>query len=161
MIAKRLNEPWNCAGMAIRIEGHCFLLRYPEDFKNVSELTSKLDIITEDLSQHKEIIVDVNSDVFKEIKKARDFDLMARYTLDKRNAVIKYQPMLSKIYKINYSADVICFLVDENGNEIDVRKHIPDIKVTQALMEADEFVYRRACRALSLLPPPSLWLWLS
>ena len=149
VLAKRLDEPWNCAGMAIRVEGHCFMMRYPQNYKTTSELMSKIDIITEDLSHHKDIIVDIESDVFKEIKKDREFDHLARVSLDKKSAVIKYQPMLSKIYRINYCADVIAFLTDEDGNEIDVRKHIPDLKITQTLMDADEFVYRRACRALS------------
>ena len=39
--------------------------------------------------------------------------------------------------------------MDEAGNEVDVRGHIPDIRVTQSLLDTDEFVYRRACRALS------------
>lgn len=148
-IAKRLIEPWNCGGMAIRIEGHCFLMRFPRDYNSYSELMGKLDLICEDITDHKEIIVDVDSNEFKELKKSRDFDAMARHALDNKKAIIKYQPMLSKIYRINYCADVICFFVDENGNEIDARKHISDTKVTQALMDADEFVYRRACRVLA------------
>jgi EAL domain-containing protein (putative c-di-GMP-specific phosphodiesterase class I) len=57
--------------------------------------------------------------------------------------------MLSKVYKINYCADALCFFTDEYGNEIDMRGHIPDTRVTQTLLETDEFVYRKACRALA------------
>lgn len=151
IIAKRLEEPWNCAGMAIRIEGHCFMMQYPKNYESSFELMSRLDVICENIAERKETIVDVDSVEFMELKKAKDIDQLARVTLDKRTAVIKYQPMLSKVYRINYCADVFCFLTDDEGNEIDTRKHIPDIKVTQALMDADEFVYRRACRAMAFL----------
>ncbi len=149
VIAQRLDEPWNSGGMAIRIEGHCFLMRYPEDYMSYSELMSKLDLICDDIADRKEIIVDIDSNEFKELKKARDFDAMARNAVERKTASIRYQPMLSKIYRINYCADVICFLTDENGNEIDARQYITDNKITQALMDTDEFVYRRACRALA------------
>ncbi len=148
-IAQRLKEPWNCSGMVIKIDGHCFMVRYPQNYTNAAELMNKLDIINEDISDNNNVIVDIDSVEFKELRKARDFDLMAKISLDKKTAVIKYQPVLSKKYRINYSADVICFPVDENGNEIDIRKHIPDVKITTTLMDTDEFVYRRACRAMS------------
>jgi EAL domain-containing protein (putative c-di-GMP-specific phosphodiesterase class I) len=148
-IAQRLKEPWSSSGMAIRIEGHCFLMRYPVNYTTTAELMSRIDIVTEDIADNNEIIVDIDSVGFKELKKARDYDNMARMSLDKKASVIKFQPVLSKIYRINYSADVIFFPLDENGNEVDLRKNIPDIKTTQALMDVDEYVYRRACRALS------------
>ena len=148
-IAQRMKEPWNSSGMAIRVEGNCFLMRYPVNYATTAELMSRIDIVAEDIADNKEIIVDIDSVEFRELKKARDYDDMARKSLDKKASVIKYQPVLSKIYKINYSADVIFFPLDEDGNEIDLRKNIPDTKTTQALMEVDEYVYRRACRALA------------
>ncbi|MBQ6588218.1 MAG: EAL domain-containing protein [Butyrivibrio sp.] len=148
-IALRLNEPWNSSGMAIRVEGHCFLMRYPVNYMTTAELMSRIDIVTQDIPTAEETIVDIDSVEFKELKKARDYDNTARISLDKKASVIKYQPVLSKIYKINYSADVIFFPLDKDGNEIDLRKHIPDVKTTQTLMDVDEYVYRRACRALS------------
>ena len=148
-IASRLKEPWNSSGMAIKVEGHCFLMRYPTNYRTTAELMSRIDIVNEDIPSSKEIIVDLDSVEFKAIKKARDYDNLARMSLDKKASVIKFQPVLSKIYKINYCADVIFYPLDENGNEVDLRKNIPDIKITQSLMDVDEYVYRRACRALS------------
>ncbi|WP_029230738.1 EAL domain-containing protein [Butyrivibrio sp. VCB2006] len=148
-IAERLKEPWNSAGMAIRVEVHCFLIKYPNNYETTAELMNKIDIVTEDIASNKSTIVDIDSVEFKELKKARDYDHLARISLDKKASVIKYQPMLSKVYRINYSADVIYFPLDENGNEVDLRKNIPDVKATQALLDVDEYVYRRACRALS------------
>ena len=125
------------------------MISYPDDYMTTSELINKIEFITEDIAEHTEIIVGIDEFKFNEKKKARDFDVLARENIDSKKAIIKFQPILSKKYKINYSADVICFFVDEAGNEVDVRGHIPDIKVTQSLLDTDEFVYRRACRALS------------
>ncbi len=148
-VAKRLQEPWSSSGMAIKIEGHCFLINYPDNYETTSELINKIDIITEDIAVQTSIIVDVDEYKFNEKKQARDFDLLARENIDAKKAVIKFQPVLSKKYRINYCADILCFFMDEAGNEVDVRGHIPDVKVTQSLLDTDEFVYRRACRALS------------
>ncbi|WP_026652709.1 GGDEF domain-containing protein [Butyrivibrio proteoclasticus] len=148
-IVKRLEQPWNYNNMAIRAYGCCYLMDYPKHYISAADLISKLDIISEYTSEKKDDIIDIDSIDFSSIKKARDYDEMARNSMDLKKAVVKFQPMLSKVYKINYSADVFCFLIDEYGNEIDMRGHIPDVKVTQALMDVDEFVYRRACRALA------------
>jgi EAL domain-containing protein (putative c-di-GMP-specific phosphodiesterase class I) len=148
-VAKRLQEPWSSSGMAIKIEGHCFLINYPDNYETTSELINKIDIITEDIAVQTSLIVDVDEYKFNEKKQARDFDLLARENIDAKKAVIKFQPVLSKKYRINYCADILCFFMDEAGNEVDVRGHIPDVKVTQSLLDTDEFVYRRACRALS------------
>jgi EAL domain-containing protein (putative c-di-GMP-specific phosphodiesterase class I) len=78
-----------------------------------------------------------------------DYDLLSRTSIDAKTAVVKFQPMLSKVYRINYCADAICFMYDDLGNEVDMRGHIPDVRVTQALLDTDEFVYRRTCRALN------------
>ncbi len=148
-ISKRLHEPWNSSGMAIKVEGHLLLMCYPENYKTQADLMSKVDAVYGSLSNHQDMIVDVNEFGFREVKRISDFDILARENLENKTAVIKYQPVLSKIYKINYCADVIAYLVDDKGNEVDVRKHIPDIRITQSLLDMDEFVYRRACRALS------------
>lgn len=148
-IAKRLNDPWNSGGMAIRIEGHCFLIKYPDNYETTAGLISRLDVVTEDIANSKDTIVVLDDAEFWKAKKARDFDAMARASLDKKNATIKYQPVLSKIYRINYSADVLFFPKDDNGNEIDLRYFVPDAKSSQALIDVDEYVYRSACRALS------------
>ncbi len=148
-IAKRLKEPWNSSNMAIHIDGHCFVIKYPDHYETTAELMNRIDIITEDIAGVRDVIIDLDDSKYKEIKKYRDYDVLARGSLDAKRAVVKFQPILSKVYKINYSADAICFFVDENGNEVDLRQHIPDIRVTQALMDTDEFVYRRACRALA------------
>ena len=149
IIAKRLRKPWTFSNMAIRVEGHCFIMNYPRHYENVPDLMSKIEMIIEDIGNNPEPIVKVDDIDFYERKKSMDYDVMARNNLDTRLAVIKFQPMLSKIYKINYSADVNCFLVDAEGNEIDMRGKVPDIKVTQALLDTDEYVLRRACRALA------------
>ncbi len=148
-IAKRIHEPWESSGMQIRIEGHVFLMRYPQNYSTSPELMTKIDILTDDLSRYKDVIIDTDNFEYNEIKKARDIDFTVRTNLDNKTAVVKFQPILSKIYKINYNVDAICFFADENGEEIDVRGKIPDVKTTQALMDTDEYVFRKACRALS------------
>lgn len=149
IVADRLKKPWTFSNMAIRVEAHCFIMNYPRHYESVPDLMSKLEMIIEDIGNNPETIVNADDIDFYDRKKSMDYDVMARNNLDTRMAVIKFQPMLSKIYKINYSADVLCFLIDEEGNEIDMRGKIPDIKVTQALLDTDEFVIRRACRALA------------
>ena len=148
-IARRLHEPWNSAGMAIRVEGHLFLMRYPEDYNTPAELMSKVEAIYENIADQTDMIIDTSEFGFNEVKRVKDFDVLARENLENKTAVIKFQPVLSKIYKINYNADVIAFFKDEDGKEVDMRKHIPDIRVTQSLLDTDEYVYRRAARALS------------
>jgi len=148
-IALRLHEPWLVGNMAIRVEGHCFIIRYPDDYSTTAELMGKVELVCDNVPNERDAIVNIHKSVYKEAKGFMDYDLIARNNLDSRTAAIKYQPILSKKYKINYSADVICFCVDESGKEVDMRGHIPDIHTTQSLLDADEFVYRSACRALS------------
>ncbi len=148
-MAQRIHEPWNSSGMAIHIDGHCFLMKYPTHYRTPSELMSRIDIITEDIGENRDPIIFVDDLKYNAIKKQRDYDALARANLDTKTAIVKFQPVLSKIYKINYSADVVCFFEDEYGNETDVRGHIPDVRISQALMDTDEFVYRRACRAMA------------
>jgi EAL domain-containing protein (putative c-di-GMP-specific phosphodiesterase class I)/GGDEF domain-containing protein len=148
-ISERLMNPWNVSGMAIRVEGHLFMMKYPNNYTTSTELMNKIEYITEDIADSVEKIIEYEDFKFSEVMKNRDFDILARNNIENRKAVIKFQPMLSKIYKINYNADVSCFLVDEKGNEVDMRKHIPDVRVTQALLDTDEFVYRMAARSLS------------
>ena len=149
-IAERLKEAWNCSGMAIKVEGHLFMMRYPEDYKTPSELMGKIDAIYEDITDSSDMIIDIEESLFGRFKRSKDFDMMARENLENKTVVIRYQPVLSKIYKINYSVDVIALFIDENGKEVDLRKYISeDVRVTQSLLDTDEFVYRRAARALS------------
>lgn len=148
-ISDRLKEAWNSLGMAIKVEGHLFMMCYPRDFGTASELMGKIDLIYEDITDNPDMIIDIKESLFGESKRSKDFDMLARENLDSKTAVIKYQPVLSKIYKLNYCVDVVAYFYDENGNEIDMRKHVPDVRVTQSLMDTDEFVYRRAARALS------------
>ncbi len=148
-IRDRLHNPWNVLGMAIRVEGHLFMMKYPVNYETSTELMNKIEYITEDISENPSVIIDTEDFKYNEVRRNRDFDLMARTNLERKSSVIKFQPILSKIYKINYNADVICFLVDDNGNEVDVRKHIPDVRITQALLDTDEYVFRMAARSLS------------
>jgi EAL domain-containing protein (putative c-di-GMP-specific phosphodiesterase class I)/GGDEF domain-containing protein len=148
-IAKRLHEPWTFGDMAIRIEGHCFLIEYPKHYETAAELLARVDLILEHSVSDMDVIIDIDKPEYTRLKKTIDFDLLARSNIDAKTSVIRYQPILSKVYRINYSADVLCFFKDEYGNEIDMRGHIPDVKVTQALMDTDELVLRRACRALA------------
>jgi EAL domain-containing protein (putative c-di-GMP-specific phosphodiesterase class I)/GGDEF domain-containing protein len=148
-ISKRLQQSWAFSNMAIRVESHCFLMEYPEHYRTSSELISRLDLIVERAASDRNQIIDVNKPEYSELRKITDYDMLARHNLDTKSFVIRYQPILSKVYRINYSADVLCFLKDEYGNEIDMRGRIPDINATQALMDTDEMVYRRACRALA------------
>ena len=149
LIADRLKQPWTNANMAIRLEGHCFLMNFPRHYESVADLMTKLDMVADIVGNEPGIIFDIDTVDFYDRKRAMDVDLMVRRNLDNRLATVKFQPLLSKVYKINYCADVHCFFYDEEGNEIDMRGKVPDIKVTQALLDADEFVYRRACRALA------------
>ena len=148
-IAARLQEPWTFGNMAIRVESHCFLLKFPEDYSTTSELMSKVDIICDNASNELKSIIDVKRDIYSTLRSEQDYDMLARNNLDNKTMVVKFQPVLSKIYKINYTSEVFFFCMDENGNEVDMRGHIPDIRVTQSIMDVDEFVYRSACRALS------------
>ncbi len=148
-IAKRLLEPWTFGDMAIRIEGHCFLIEYPKHYETAAELLARVDLILEHSVSDMDVIIDIDKPEYTRLKKTIDFDLLARSNIDAKTSVIRYQPILSKVYRINYSADVLCFFKDEYGNEIDMRGHIPDVKVTQALMDTDELVLRRACKALA------------
>ncbi len=148
-IAKRFHEPLEFSNMAIRVEGHCFLMRYPDDFKTVTELLRKLDVIFDDIETQRDVIIDVSKIDFNESDKILDYDMLARKGLDSKTMIIKYQPVLSKIYRINYISDILCFFPDESGNEVDMRRYALDIKATQAVLDVDEYVYRRACRALA------------
>ncbi len=148
-IAIRLHEPWMFANMAIRVEAHCFLLRYPDHYSTTAELMGKVDLICDNVPNELDEIINVKKDIYTDYSTLFDYDMLVRNNLDDRKLKAKFQPILSKIYKINYSADTICFGYDEYGNEVDLRGHIPDIKVTQALMDADEFAYRSACRSLN------------
>ena len=148
-IALRLHEPWEFSNMAIRVEGHCFLISYPKDYKTTAELITKVDAVIENIELRKDVIVDIQNTEVDELKKVMDYDFLARTNIDLKSALVKFQPLLSKVYKINYCADSICFFIDEYGNEVDMRGHIPDTRVTQALLDTDEFVYRKTCRALA------------
>lgn len=148
-ITGRLQEPWTFGNMAIRVEGHCFVMKYPEHYRTVSELMSKLDFYIEAAANERDVLVDVNALHAEETTKALDYDFMARKNLDQKTYVIKFLPVLSSIYKINYTVDVLCFMADDYGNELDMRGNIPDKKVTQALLDTDEYVYRQACRSLT------------
>ncbi|MBR1641156.1 MAG: EAL domain-containing protein [Butyrivibrio sp.] len=148
-IALRLQEPWAFGNMSIKVEGHCFMINYPSDYRTAAELITKVDAVIDSIELDKDVIVDIHKRGIDELAKVIDYDMIARNGIDKKSALVKFQPMLSKVYKINYCADVLCYFVDEYGNEIDMRGHIPDTRVTQALLETDEFVYRKACRALA------------
>jgi EAL domain-containing protein (putative c-di-GMP-specific phosphodiesterase class I)/GGDEF domain-containing protein len=148
-IALRLHEPWEFANMSIRVEGHCFLINYPSDYRTAAELITKVDAVIDSIELEKDVIVDIHKSGIDELTQVMDYDVLARNSIDKKSAFVKFQPMLSKVYKINYCADALCFFTDEYGNEIDMRGHIPDTRVTQTLLETDEFVYRKACRALA------------
>ncbi len=148
-IAQRLHEPWVFGNMSIKAEGHCFMINYPSDYKTAAELITKVDAVIDSIELEKDVIVDIHKSGIDELTKVMDYDVIARNNIDKKMALVKFQPMLSKAYKINYCVDALCFFIDEYGNEIDMRGHIPDTKVTQALLETDEFVYRKACRALA------------
>ncbi len=148
-IAIRLREPWNFGSMAIRVEGHAFRMNFPRHFSDVSDLISKIDAIADKVTGHHEVVYDVSKLNLDEFTQVINFDMVARSGMDKKSAVIKYQPLLSRKYRINYTSDVYCFFIDEDGQEVDMRGHIPDVRVTQSLLDADEFVYRSAARALT------------
>ncbi len=148
-LVERIGQSFNVSGMTIKIDGHCFVMSYPEHYKSAGELMAKIDMITEEIADSNDIFIDVDSINHGEKMLLRDYDFMARENLDAKKAVVKFQPFLSKKYKINYTADAICFLYDKNGKEIDVRKHIPDIGTTQTIMDADEYVLRMAARSLA------------
>ena len=135
--------------MEIKVDGHLFLMVYPDHYRNTAELITKTEMMVDYAADSHDLIIDLDKVDFTQMRKQSEYDNLARTNLDAKTATVKFQPFLSKIYKISYSADVLCYLHDALGNEIDMRGKIPDIKVTQALMDADEFVFRQACRALS------------
>ncbi|WP_292214380.1 EAL domain-containing protein [Butyrivibrio sp.] len=148
-ISYRMREPWDFGNMEMKVDGHLFLMVYPDHYQNTAELITKIEMMIEYASESHDLIIDIDKVDFSEMRKQSEYDSLARTSLDAKTATVKFQPFLSKIYKINYSADVLCFLHDSLGNEIDMRGKIPDTKVTQTLMDVDEFVFRQACRALS------------
>ncbi len=148
-IALRLQEPWIVGNMTIRIEGHCFIVRYPDDYTSTADLISKVETVCENVGNERDVVINIKKNIYTENKGFLDYDLRARNNLDTKSAIIKFQPVVSRHYKINYSADVICFFLDEYGNEVDMRGHIPDVTATQSLLDTDEYVYRSACRALA------------
>ncbi|WP_207667209.1 EAL domain-containing protein [Butyrivibrio sp. X503] len=148
-LAKRTEKSFDVSGMTIKIDGHCFVMNYPEHYKSVAELMTKVDVITEEIAELGDVFVDIDTLDHGEKMLLKDYDFLARENLDAKKAVVKFQPLLSKIYKINYNADSICFFYDKNGNEIDVRNHIPDIGTTQTIMDTDEYVLRMAARSLA------------
>ncbi len=148
-LAQRTKKSFDVSGMTIKIDGHCFVMNYPDHYKSAAELMAKVDMITEEIEELNDIVVDVDSLNHGEKILLRDYDYMARENLDAKKAVVKFQPLMSKIYKINYNADAICFLYDKDGKEIDVRSHIPDIGTTQTIMDTDEYVLRMAARSLA------------
>ncbi len=148
-IAVRLHEPWTFGNMAIRVEGHCFLMNYPDNYRTAAELMTKIELICANVSRELDSIIDVTKECYNDLKSITDFDDLARKNLDRKTCIIKFQPVLSKIYRINYSADFLCYFKDDYGNEVDMRGRIGDAQNTQALLEVDELVYRQACRALT------------
>ena len=149
MIAQRLQEPWTFGNMAIMAEGHCFIMKYPDDYTTVEELMTKLDCYAEAVCRERDVLVDIKNINLSENIRNQDYDFLARKSLDLKTATVKFQPVLSRIYRINYRVEAFCFMQDEDGNEVDMRSTVPDKMVTQALLDTDEFVYRKACRALA------------
>ncbi|MCR5403397.1 MAG: GGDEF domain-containing protein [Butyrivibrio sp.] len=148
-IVERFRQPWYIDNMALRVEAHCFVMKYPDNYKTVSELMARVDLILENVSEKRERLIDITRPEYSEKKKVQDYELMARKNLDKKTTRIVYQPFLSKLYRVNYTADVICHMLDDEGNEVDIRFAMPTVRSPQALMDVDEYVYRQACRALS------------
>ena len=148
-ISSRVHESFSVSGMTIKVDGHCFVISYPDQYKSAAELMNKVDIIAEEIAELNDIVVDIDELDHREKLLVKDFDFIARENLDNKKAVVRYQPLMSKIYKINYNADAICFFYDEKGNEIDIREHIPDMGTTQTIMDVDEFVFRMAARSLA------------
>ncbi len=148
-ISNRLHEPWNFGNMALKASGHCFYMCYPRHYSSTADLITKVDLITEDISNVHQAVVNVDEVDFAELGKNKNFEMLVRDNLDGKKASIKFQPVLSKIYKINYSADVVCYFQDDIGNEIDIRHYMDIIKENQSLPELDEFILRKTCRTLA------------
>ena len=148
-IAERLGHPWKYGDMAIRMEGHCFKMEYPGDFKTVPELMTKVSTVLDNLEGEPEIIVDVRAKRLYDRNDAFDINLLARNSINPDTVVIKYQPYLSSAYRVNYCADAVCFYVDDYGNEINMSGHMEDLRTSQTALDLDEYVLRSACRDLS------------
>ncbi len=148
-ISYRLHEPWSFGNMALKASGHCFLMCYPRHYQSTADLITKIDLITENIYNEHQTVVNVDDIDFFELGKNKNFEKLARANIDAKKAVIKFSPILSKVYKINYSADVVCYLKDDIGNEIDIRRFFSDSKANQAMLDLDEYVLRRACRTLA------------
>ena len=148
-IAERLGHPWKYGDMAIRMEGHCFKMEYPVDFKTASELMNRVAAVLDNLESELDTIVDVRAKRLYDRGETFDVELLTRRNINSDNVVIKYQPYLSSTYKVNYCADTVCYFIDDYGNEINMTGHLEDIKMSQTIMDLDEFVIRSACRTLS------------
>ncbi|MBO4458168.1 MAG: EAL domain-containing protein [Butyrivibrio sp.] len=148
-ISYRIREPWNYADMTIKVEGHCFMMSYPEQYKDLSELMLKIELVTDDIAQKADVVVDTKNSNFDEKLGTYDYEVLARKNIEEKKAVVKFRPVVSKIYKINYTAEAVCYIYDDAGKEIEVRRYIEDSRATQTIMDIDEYVLKNTLRALS------------
>ncbi len=148
-ISRRVCEPWSYMDMTIKAECHCFLMSYPDRFESLAELMTKIEFLTEDMSQWSDVIIDTGKISFAERLGAYDYEILAKKNIEEKKAVVKFQPILSKIYRIDYTAEAVCYIYSDDGKEVDVRKHIEDSRATQTIMDIDEYVLKSVLRSLS------------
>ena len=148
-ISYRIREPWKYADMTIMAEGHCFIMSYPDQYKDLAELMLKIELLTDDIVHKSDVVIDTKLSDFEEKLSLYDYEVLAKKNLEGKRAIIKFRPVVSKIYKINYTAEAVCYIYDDAGKEIDVRKYIENSRARQTIMDIDEYVLKNTLRALS------------
>lgn len=148
-ISYRVRDPWKYMDMTIKAECHCFMMSYPKQYDSLSMLMSKLELITDDMEQWADIVIDIDKINFNERFGAYDIEVLAKKNIEEKKAVVKFQPILSKIYRIDYTAEAICYIYGDDGREVDVRRYIEESRATQTIIDVDEYVLKRTLRELS------------
>jgi len=148
-ISYRVHEPWKYMDMTIKAECHCFIMSYPDKYKSIAELMARIEYITDDMAQWADIVLDTDKLNFSEKLGIYDYEVIAKKNIAEKKAVVKFQPILSKIYRIDYTAEAVCYIYSDDGREIDVRKYMDDSRSSQTLMDIDEYVLKSAFRYLS------------
>ena len=148
-IATRIREPWNYMDMTIKAECHCFMMSYPDRYGNLAELMSKVELISDDVAQWSDAVIDIDKIDFKKKLGAYDYEVLAKKNIAEKKAIVKFRPILSKIYRIDYTAEAVCYIYDDNEREVEVRKYIEDTGSTQTIIDIDEYVLKNTLRVLS------------
>ena len=148
-ISTRIREPWNYMDMTIKAECHCFMMSYPENYAGLAELMAKVELISADVAQYSEVVIDIGKIGFTKKLGAYDYEVLAKKNIGEKRAIVKFRPILSKIYRIDYTAEATCYIYDDNERELEVREYIEDNGTTQTIIDIDEYVLKNTLRMLA------------